>query len=86
MFFGKVMAQRIPPFLDPGAHFIPRGETALALDRIAAGRLVDLSPVLAWCALQVNAMRLQGNASPAEAVFWSLLLTLHGAAAPRPAG
>jgi len=107
VFFGKVMEQRILPFLDPGAHFIPRVETALtlaavemaaagicvawapeslALDRIAAGRLVDLSPVLPWCALQVNAMRLQGNASPAEAVFWSLLLTLHGAAAPRPAG
>lgn len=104
VFFGRVMEHRVLPFLDPGAHFTPKVETALtlaavemaaagicvawvpeslALDRIAMGRLVDLSSVLPGCDLQVNAMRLQGNASPAESVFWSQLLTLRGALAPR---
>jgi len=47
---------------------------SLVLDRIASGRLVDLSPVLPSCELQVKAMRLQGQSSPAGAVIWSQLL------------
>jgi len=47
---------------------------SLVLDRIATGRLIDLSAVLPGCDLQLKAMRLQGKPSPAGAVIWSQLL------------
>ncbi|WP_216842450.1 LysR family transcriptional regulator [Tabrizicola piscis] len=56
-----------------GVAWVP---LSLAQDRIASGRLVDLSADLPTCDLQVNAMRLQGKASLAGVVFWSRLLDL----------
>ena len=49
---------------------------SLAQDRLASGRLVDLSDVLPTCELEVIAMRLQGKPSLAGVVFWSQLLGL----------
>jgi LysR family transcriptional regulator, hypochlorite-specific transcription factor HypT len=49
---------------------------ALARDRIAAGRLFDLSGLLPDCRLQVKAARLKGAVEPVEAAFWSQLLAL----------
>lgn len=49
---------------------------SLARDRIASGRLVDLSAKLPACNLEISAMRLQGKTSIAGAVFWSRLLDL----------
>ncbi len=49
---------------------------ALARDRIAAGRLFDLSGLLPDCHLQVKAARLKGAVEPVEAAFWSQLLAL----------
>ncbi len=56
-----------------GVAWVPE---SLAEDRIASGRLVDLSAHLPACDLQVNALRLQGKASLAGVVFWSRLLDL----------
>lgn len=56
-----------------GVAWVPE---SLARDRIAAGRLVDLSPDLPACDLQVNAMRLEGKPSVAGVLFWSRLLNL----------
>lgn len=56
-----------------GVAWVPE---SLALGRIAAGQLVDLSAHLPACDLQVMAMRLQGSPSVAGTVFWSQLLAL----------
>ncbi len=56
-----------------GVAWVPE---SLAHDRIATGRLVDLSADLAACNLQVTAMRLQGMPSLAGTVLWSQLLDL----------
>lgn len=53
--------------------WVPR---SLALDRIASGRLVDLSDALPSCDLQVKAARVQGATGRVEIGFWSQLLTL----------
>jgi LysR family transcriptional regulator, hypochlorite-specific transcription factor HypT len=52
---------------------------SLAAERIASGRLIDLSAQLPSCDLEVSAMRLQGKASLAGTVFWSRLLDLPAA-------
>lgn len=49
---------------------------SLAQERIAAGRLVDLSAVLPSCDLQVKAARLHGASGPVEMAFWARLLAM----------
>lgn len=46
---------------------------SLAQERIAAGRLVDLSDVLPSCDLQVKAARLHGASGQVEMAFWARL-------------
>lgn len=53
-----------------GVAWVPK---TLVMDRIASGRLVDLSSVLPSCELRIKAMRLQGKPNLAEAALWSLL-------------
>lgn len=55
-----------------GIAWVPH---SLAANRIASGQLKDLSGLLPACDLLIEAMRLQGNLSPAGAMFWSHLLT-----------
>lgn len=49
---------------------------SLAAERLASGRLCDLSPSLPSCPLLVRAARLHGAAGPVEMAFWSRLLAL----------
>ena len=56
-----------------GVAWVPE---SLAHDRIASGRLIDLSADLPACDLQVKAMRLEGKPSLAGTVFWARLLEL----------
>lgn len=55
-----------------GVAWVPK---SLAQQRLAAGSLVDLSDQLPGCALQINAMRLEGSPSAAAQAFWSRFLT-----------
>ncbi len=57
--------------------WVPR---SLVPERIASGRLVDLSDRLPSCDLQVRAVRLKGSPGPVEVAFWSQLADL----APKP--
>lgn len=56
-----------------GIAWVPE---SLALSRILAGDLVDLSPVLPKAELQIRAMRLQGKPNCAEGAFWAMLRSL----------
>lgn len=53
-----------------GVAWVPR---SLAQERIAAGRLVDLSGFLPSCDLEVTAVRLVGNPRPVEVAVWKRL-------------
>jgi DNA-binding transcriptional LysR family regulator len=53
-----------------GVAWVPK---SLARGRIALGQLTDLSNDLPFCDLEIKAMRLQGNLSPAGTAFWSHL-------------
>lgn len=53
-----------------GVAWVP---ASLAQAHIASGRLVDLSPVLPTCDLDISAMRLEGSASDAAKDFWNRL-------------
>lgn len=53
-----------------GVAWVP---ASLAQGHIASGRLVDLSPALPSCDLDISAMRLEGSASQAADAFWENL-------------
>ena len=54
-----------------GVAWVP---ASLARDRIAAGKLVDLSDSLPGCDLEVTAVRLVGKPGPVEGAVWQRLL------------
>lgn len=68
-----------------GVAWVPE---SLARDRIAAGRLADLSDSLPRCNLEVTVVRLVGKPGPAEVAVWERLLTyrLPGAASDAERG
>ncbi|WP_376878210.1 LysR family transcriptional regulator [Albirhodobacter sp. R86504] len=56
-----------------GVAWVPE---SLAQERLAAGTLFDLSPVLPVFDLQVIAVRVQGARNMAEGIFWSQLAAI----------
>lgn len=54
-----------------GVSWVP---ASLVQAHLASGRLVDLSPSLPSCDLDISAMRLEGTASDAASGFWKRLL------------
>ena len=54
-----------------GVAWVP---ASIAQAHIASGRLVDLSPILPACDLDISAMRLGGSAAEAANGFWTRLL------------
>ena len=68
-----------------GVAWVPE---SLARDRIAAGKLADLSDSLPNCSLEVTAVRLVGKPGPVEVAVWERLVKyrLPGAASADPHG